>query len=573
MDYESQLTDMDDNDNLIDFQKMNFTPFTQFTGIPTNTLHQFTAAKFAQNITTADGQVVSLVSGADGGVQFLRQFDGGIHPSQQTNNNTSLQQAQTLILPITMPGDKPGDVQQTVQIQVLNPNQIQPSPKFQMSPMQIPIQGFQQPTVLTVAVPQDGELLSNHGLPEGVTVLAAIQPQDLQLFAAQTGQLQQQQQHQGTNENTQIDNGDSIENRDLNTITIKQEPQVWTNTIQTQPTDFSEYLSRQGIINLQQFLRFNPDTIKRESQIENSPLNGVEGSDNSQEKVDQGEAVEVDANGKMKKKRKYKKKPPKVKPPKPGQVHIATALDGTILFCCPECQMAYPDKTNLEQHLTVHKIERRYICDLCGAGLKRKEHLERHKLGHSPERPYICSVCMKGFKRKEHLNLHFVIHSGFKNEICGECGKGFYRKDHLRKHAKSHATKRLKEELNAQAAASSLSSTTVDATTQNSDNTTSSNDLLTPLPMQPESQTICLPNVTIHVPTSDNTTLPVQIQLPQLVTTSSPDGTTSTVVLQSPIQESLASQNQNQSIDQQIQQQIQQQFQQQLQQQQQQIVD
>ncbi len=156
------------------------------------------------------------MSGADGNVQFLRQFDGGasLHQSQQTNNNANLQQAQTLILPITMPGDKPGDVQQTVQIQVLNPNQIQPSPKFQMSPMQIPIQGFQQPTVLTVAVPHDGELLSNHGLPEGVTVLAAIQPQDLQLFAAQTGQLQQQQQqqqqHQSTNnDNTQMDNSEN----------------------------------------------------------------------------------------------------------------------------------------------------------------------------------------------------------------------------------------------------------------------------------------------------------------------------------------------------------------------------
>lgn len=127
--------------------------------------------------------------------------------------------------------------------------------------------------------------------------------------------------------------------------------------------------------------------------------------------------VEVDSNGKVKKKRKYKKKPPKPKPPKPGQVHIATALDGTILFCCPECQLAYPEKGDLEQHLTVHKIERRYICDICGAGLKRKEHLERHKLGHSPERPHICSVCMKGFKRKEHLNLHFVIHSGDKTEV------------------------------------------------------------------------------------------------------------------------------------------------------------
>lgn len=39
------------------------------------------------------------------------------------------------------------------------------------------------------------------------------------------------------------------------------------------------------------------------------------------------------------------------------------------------------------------------------------------------------------------------------HQICGECGKGFYRKDHLRKHTKSHATKRLKEELNAQAQA------------------------------------------------------------------------------------------------------------------------
>jgi uncharacterized Zn-finger protein len=124
-----------------------------------------------------------------------------------------------------------------------------------------------------------------------------------------------------------------------------------------------------------------------------------------------------DLTPKGRKKRKYKQKPPKPKRQKPGQVHITTALDGTVLFCCPECQMAYPEKECLEQHLTVHKIDRRFICDICGAGLKRKEHLERHKLGHNPERPYICSICMKGFKRKEHLNLHFVIHSGNKTEV------------------------------------------------------------------------------------------------------------------------------------------------------------
>lgn len=61
-----------------------------------------------------------------------------------------------------------------------------------------------------------------------------------------------------------------------------------------------------------------------------------------------------------KKKKKYKKKPPKPRRPRPGQVHIAVALDGTTLFCCPECNMAYPDKEMLEQHLVAHKIERRY---------------------------------------------------------------------------------------------------------------------------------------------------------------------------------------------------------------------
>lgn len=69
-----------------------------------------------------------------------------------------LQGAQIITLPITMPGAKPGDPQQTVQIQVVNPqptpvSQAGPtnSPKYQIS--QIPIQAAfgQGATVLTVA--------------------------------------------------------------------------------------------------------------------------------------------------------------------------------------------------------------------------------------------------------------------------------------------------------------------------------------------------------------------------------------------------------------------------------------
>ncbi|BET01544.1 ZnF_C2H2 [Nesidiocoris tenuis] len=203
-------------------------------------------------------------------------------------------------------------------------------------------------------------------------------------------------------------------------------------------------------LSLHHFLKFSAETIKRESAIESSPLNQDEaGNPDDESQLTLNESAEMFGVQDVKpgkKKKKYKKKPPKPRRPRPGQVHIAVALDGTTLFCCPECNMAYPDKEMLEQHLVAHKIERRFICDICGAGLKRKEHLERHKLGHNPERPFICAVCCKGFKRKEHLNLHSVIHSGEKSEVCPECGKGFHRKDHLRKHARSHLAKRVKEE-------------------------------------------------------------------------------------------------------------------------------
>uniref|UniRef100_A0A182PKW5 C2H2-type domain-containing protein n=1 Tax=Anopheles epiroticus TaxID=199890 RepID=A0A182PKW5_9DIPT len=153
-----------------------------------------------------------------------------------------------------------------------------------------------------------------------------------------------------------------------------------------------------------------------------------------------------------KKKRKKKKKPPKERKPrpKPGEIQVRTALDGSLLFLCPECQMAYPERELLEQHLIGHNLERRFICDICNAALKRKDHLTRHKQSHNPERPFACTICLKAFKRKEQLTLHFVIHSGEKRHVCQECGKGFYRKDHLRKHTRSHIARRLKAELSQQ---------------------------------------------------------------------------------------------------------------------------
>lgn len=339
-------------------------------------------------------QVLSLVSGSDGNVQFLQT------QPQMTSPATTLNPTQTYItLPITIPPSKPGDATQTFQIQVLNPNPV-PQPKFQMGQMQIPIHGLQQhgTTVLTVAYsPQDGEILPNQ-MPDGgpVTVLAAIQPQDLQLLAQQNG-LAQQQLQQAASQQTS-DSDDNQEKEQRGRINIKTEPTFWAQnplTITAQnslTTDLSEYFNARNM-NLQPYLKFNTEGLNIKKELYSDALAHLQLADNNNvisnnynadnsntsmsaagdttldqstemensQMTDEGEEekVELDAAGKVKKKRKIKKKPPKPKRPKPGQVHIATALDGTVLFCCPECQMAYPEKESLESHLAIHKIERR----------------------------------------------------------------------------------------------------------------------------------------------------------------------------------------------------------------------
>ncbi|KXJ77166.1 hypothetical protein RP20_CCG008196 [Aedes albopictus] len=184
--------------------------------------------------------------------------------------------------------------------------------------------------------------------------------------------------------------------------------------------------------------------------------------------------------GKSKRQKKEKKrKPPKEKKPrpKPGQIRETKALDGSPLFCCPECQMAYPERGLIEQHVISHAVERRFVCDICHAALKRKDHLTRHKLSHIPDRPHICSICLKSFKRKEQLTLHIVIHTGEKKHVCNECGKGFYRKDHLRKHTRSHIARRVKSEMSAQSGSGNGSN---NANNSNSNNNNNNNAALAP---------------------------------------------------------------------------------------------
>lgn len=356
-------------------------------------------------------------------------------PTSMSNPQTSLSASQTSVA-ISQSSGGVRDSQQTVQN-----NQTTTVPNPQQSPALNVRTAASTPTsaanVLQQSTPTTQNAATNTHITEKQFVAAQIQAQNMcTIMVRGNGVMEAEKATQTPRDGIKLEDEKS-EDRDTPGIAdfsgavmhATAMPATW-QSLAAPGSTVADYLSRLPAstlpLSLHHFLKYSAENIKKEPETTTSSSSTT--------------------NPPTKKKSKKKKKPPKPRM-RPGQVHLTTALDGTTLFCCPECHMAYPEKELLEQHLVGHKIERRFICDICGAGLKRKEHLDRHKQGHNPERPYVCTVCLKGFKRKEHLNLHFIIHSGEKNHVCTECGKRFYRKDHLRKHTRSHLAKRIKAEL------------------------------------------------------------------------------------------------------------------------------
>ncbi|XP_076644017.1 uncharacterized protein LOC143354121 [Halictus rubicundus] len=161
----------------------------------------------------------------------------------------------------------------------------------------------------------------------------------------------------------------------------------------------------------------------------NVPVEDHQENENTVQSIKVEQQVQTDSP-KTEKKMKFRAKT--------GEIKISVGIDGSTYYCCPECNLAFQVKTEIDHHIQAHIRERKYQCKECGAMLKRKEHLDQHMRGHSDERPFKCPVCQKAFKRNEHLTRHYVIHSGDKNFTCSVCQKAFSRKDHLNKHTQTH---------------------------------------------------------------------------------------------------------------------------------------
>lgn len=107
----------------------------------------------------------------------------------------------------------------------------------------------------------------------------------------------------------------------------------------------------------------------------------------------------------------------------------------------PGCTGATKTRADLVKHMTTHKIERDFICDICQRGYKTKGALKKHKeYMHTDGVKFTCDTCGKQLKCKVSLRKHMELHSGPKPFVCEICGMRFQTRSNRRQHMVTHNT-------------------------------------------------------------------------------------------------------------------------------------
>lgn len=158
-------------------------------------------------------------------------------------------------------------------------------------------------------------------MPEGMTVVAALQPQDIQL-------IQPQPEPDKPDNQKDLPTPVALIKSEINKDQDDQTASISIPAHYLPTANIQEYIQKMQStavpLSLQQFLKFNTAEIKRETiteegVIESVSFNVPDGQLLVQDVGDvENEECIDDPNDPKKKKKKYKKKPPKPKKPKPG---------------------------------------------------------------------------------------------------------------------------------------------------------------------------------------------------------------------------------------------------------------
>lgn len=182
--------------------------------------------------------------------------------------------------------------------------------------------------------------------------------------------LKQSQYHQSIQEVKSEEKNITDQNEYTTVVQNQQQPGLppsW-QSIATPGSTVADYLSHLPAstlpISLHHFLKYSsePVSTKRDQETSMDPPpdhhQDLQHDQNGLQPNGELHSGPLSPSKRKKKKKVIKEKKPR---PKPGEIRLTTALDGSTLYCCPECHMAYPDKSLLEQHLMGHTMERRLV--------------------------------------------------------------------------------------------------------------------------------------------------------------------------------------------------------------------
>lgn len=131
-----------------------------------------------------------------------------------------------------------------------------------------------------------------------------------------------------------------------NAVILNQNQQSHMQPVPSQSQQ--QHLSLPQLPPSQQQTHSNGSSSGNNNLIQTTPGNNLT-NNNGSNVINNGNGLNANNNTSTKPsttatKKKKKKKPPKEKKPrpKPGEIRLTTALDGSTLYGCPECHMVYP---------------------------------------------------------------------------------------------------------------------------------------------------------------------------------------------------------------------------------------
>ncbi|XP_063686481.1 zinc finger protein 320-like [Bolinopsis microptera] len=124
-------------------------------------------------------------------------------------------------------------------------------------------------------------------------------------------------------------------------------------------------------------------------------------------------------------------------------------LDGK--YFCKECNFSTVWKVALSVHMTSHKKQRYFICDMCYSKAKvtgttedpKNQHIEYEDTSDSAEdKPFKCNECSYRAASRARLKMHLRIHTGERPFKCDQCNYSATQNGHLTTHKRTHTGER-----------------------------------------------------------------------------------------------------------------------------------